>query len=235
MPPVDHAIFRKAVTAALDRELLVALVTKGYEQSATTFTPPVLLGLTDSKAGLGIKFDPEQACNWLAEAVKLTGGIAPVKELVLAHDSSEPDIRIAQSVKIFLKHHLNLDVKLQKKSKKVDAGFIHQNTSPHLYQVQWTGAYPEAYNWIGDALSVFTKGWDNPDFTRIMESAAKELDSDKRNTLYKQAERLLVNEQCIVAPLYYDTAHWLVKPRLKKWRYSPIGGQQVLDWYFGEQ
>ena len=66
--PLDQPLVRKAIAAALDKQLLFEKVLRLMGNTASTFTSPPSFGHVDAEAKIGIPFDPQQARKWLAEA-----------------------------------------------------------------------------------------------------------------------------------------------------------------------
>jgi oligopeptide transport system substrate-binding protein len=67
-----------------------------------------------------------------------------------------------------------------------------------------------------------------------MENAREEENPNVRKELYKRAEQILCEEECAVVPIYYETYHYLVKPRVKGWYNMAIGGQHIRNWKLEE-
>ncbi|KPA15851.1 ABC transporter substrate-binding protein, partial [Candidatus Magnetomorum sp. HK-1] len=53
---------------------------------------------------------------------------------------------------------------------------------------------------------------------------------DLRKEYYAKAEKILVQDEAYIFPLFYDNAQILVNPRLVNWYFMPLGGQQIKNW-----
>lgn len=241
-PPMDNPLVRKAIAAAIDRHLLVKLSTRGGEKEAITFTPPLILGdMTLANDLLGISFNPVQAKQWLADAGYPDGNGFP--ELTIMYPTITPTARstTAHPLKAFLEHYLHISVKLQPVSPEEYPKLRAQpDASHHLFYFRWQADYPDANSMLNNAVfhpsnSPNLIGWDDRQFATLLEDAAKITDPKQlrqRNDLYKKAEQMLCRDETVVIPLFYDVAPMLVKPRVKDFRYMPLGGQYLRDCLF---
>lgn len=231
-PPVDNPLVRKAISAAIDRELLIKLVAGGEQQAATTFTRPPIFGAVEPESGIGVSYDPEKAKKWLTEAGYPDGRGFP--GITLQFNESETHWKIAKAVQTLLKHHLNIDLKLEAleweayldaRSKKLEAEMIRFN---------WCADYPDANNWLNELFHPDKSDniieWDNEEFGMLMDMAQRETDPEDRKVLYARAEQILCEVFCAVVPIYFETAHYLVNPRVKGWYGMAMGGQHIRNW-----
>jgi len=232
-PPVNNVLVRKAITAVIDRELLVDVITKGGEQPASTFTHPAFLGIKDSMPYADTHFDPHKARDFMEKAGYPNGKNFP--KLLLCYDISDTHHVIARSFQIMLKHFLNIDVVLVPKEWGDFIDTIDQpdkNKVPHLFRFGWVADYLDANNFLNEALSHSRSfsGWNDDKFDSLLLQARQETDLKTRHNLYQQAERIITTDQVTVVPLYYESDHYLVKPRLKGFFPMPIGGQHIEKW-----
>jgi len=236
LPPVDNPLVRKAVSAAIDRQLLIDGVNEGNGRQATTCTPPPVFGSVRPEDGVGISFDPFQARKWLAEAGYPEGKNFP--EITVLVRKSEFHRKIAQGVQSLLHHHLNIRVRLQEEKEEEYNIITTQGEPPHMFRVKVSNEYPDADSSlkIFESSAPFYKtGWKNQEFDKVIYTARITSDPVKSAALYKRAEEILCREEAAVIPLYFEIYHSLVKPRVKGWNHMAIGGQQIYNWYFEEQ
>ncbi len=236
-PPTDNPLVRKAVSAAVDRQLLIDLITEGNEIPASTFTRPPTFGALDPKEGIGIRFDPNQAKRWLAEAGYPEGKGFP--GITLMYNASETHGKIAEAVKTCLKYYLNIDVRLEAKEWDDFFSSIDKPGGPNMFRYGWCGDYPDANGWLNDLFHPFRSSnhvkWENREFAELMDKARENSDPGTRKQYYRRAEQILTEEEAVVVPLYFEIAHCLVRPRVKGWYHMAMGGQHIRDWYFEER
>ena len=235
--PVDEPLVRKAISAAIDRGLLIAVVVKGGEEAAFTFTPKPMFGAVDPSEGVGIRFDPERARAWLAEAGYPGGEGFPT--LTLVHQATGPHAEIARGVQTLLEHHLNIRLETVVGDRAAYYERIAQPETPHLFQASWCADYPDANNWLYDTFHPGDAdrwlGWDDAEFADVVEEAQRVGDEGERRRLYRRAEQLLTEEVAAVVPLYFMNAPYLVKPRIEGWFHMEMGGQHIRRWRFRER
>ena len=232
-PPFDDARVRKAFSAAIHRKLLIDRIVRGDQQPATTLVPPRVFGAVPPAAGVGIAHDPQAARKWLAAAGYPGGrGFPPV---VLMYNTSEGHARIAQAIQQMWRKVLGVTVRVENQEWKVYLKTIRRADGPHIFRMAWCADYPDANNFL---MEVFhpTKSanhvhWKNAEFAALTEKAQGIQDGAERKRLYARAERILSEEQAVIAPIYFYTSVSLAKPYLKM-KVSPMGGNHIRDWYF---
>lgn len=231
-PPVDNPLVRKAISAAINRFLLVKFITKAGQTPANTLSPPSLLGIENNPQSGDNLFDPDQAKLWLKEAGYPEGKGFP--ELILLHDISDTHSLIANAIKVFLKHFLNIDLTI--KSMDWHSYLTRINDSdrlqvPHIIRFGWTTDYLDANNWLNDAFYYFQSlnSWSNEEYDRIVLEASKSTDLEKRRKLFVKAEKILI-ENAPLLPVFFESSQYFVKPRIEGWYHMPIGGQHICNW-----
>ncbi len=110
--------------------------------------------------------------------------------------------------------------------------------SANMFRMGWCADYPDAHNMLYDVFhptdSTNRIQWNNKKFAQLVESASKEPDSQQRLKLYFEAERILNKTSASIFPLFFETAQYLIKPRVKDWYPMPIGGQHIYRWSLEE-
>jgi oligopeptide transport system substrate-binding protein len=213
-PPFDDSRVRQAFAAALDKQSIVTFVTKSGIV-APTLTPPGSFGHVPMDSGIGLSFDPERAKALLAEAGYPGGeGLPPI---VLAFNASETHNRIAQAVQQMWQQTLGATVELQ----SVEGASYSQVAAEgafNVWRMGWGMDYPDANNIHGE-LFTSTVGAPaivrNADYDRLVAEAAIEQDPEKRRSMYAEAEKILVEDEAGVVPIYWVSDHLLIKPYLK--------------------
>ncbi len=199
-PPFDQALVRRALSAAIDRERLTRKITKAGEQTATSFTPS---GIPGYEPPDGVGFDPEQARRWLAEAGYPEGRGFP--RIHILYNKSELHEKIALEIQDMWKTTLGIQCELK-----------NQEWATYLDSLRKLDYDVARSSWIGDYLDPNTfldcfltgggnnrTGWSHPEYDALLSAAAHERDSVRRMEAFRNAEKLLVAEECPIAPLYY--------------------------------
>ncbi len=230
-PPFDKVLVRKAIAAAIDKQMLIDIVIKGAESPASTFTRPPVFGAVAPEEGIGILFNPTQAKAWLAEAGYPEGKDFP--KMTLTFNFSEVRKEVAIAVKTMLKHYLNIDLELQPTDFDRYMAALGDHTT-QIFRNGWCSDYPDANNWLYEVFHP-TKGynwiaWKNAEFAKQVELAQRVADPKERQRLYRRAEQILTQEEVAIVPLYFSNSQFLVKPWVKNWFNMAFGGQHIEDW-----
>jgi len=104
---------------------------------------------------------------------------------------------------------------------------------PNIYRLGWCADYPDENNWVNEVFNSKSDSnyaeYNNPEFDKIVEQAEKEQDPAMRADLYAQAEKLLVDTDAAITPIYYYTRVQMTKSYLQR-VVNPMGGDPVDQW-----
>ena len=232
-PPFDNVLVRKAFAAAVDKETLVTRITRGGEKATNTTAPPGVLGYVDPSSMIGIPYDPAQAARYLAEAGYPGGrGLPPIS---LGFNFSEFNANVAQAIQAMWKTNLGVEVTLN----GVEGGAYGTLVAAGEFSVSragWGMSYPDA-NYIHEGLyhSKTVSGtsrdyrWLSPAFDRLIDQAAVETSQARREELYLQAEKILVQDDVGLIPLFFQSDNRVTKPYLNR-ILVPLYTQEFWDW-----
>lgn len=213
-PPFDNVLVRKAFAAAVDKKTLVSAITKGGEVVLDTATPPGCFGYVEPSEGVGIPFDPKKAAAYLAEAGYPNGkGLPTVR---LGFGATEIHTNIAQAVQKMWKDALGVTVEL-KAHEGGGYGTAASGGEFSVYRWGWGMDYPDANNihaelFHSDVAS--ERSMHSAEYDQLIDAAAVEVDLDKRKELYKQAEKILVEDEVGIIPFYASAFNAVTKPYL---------------------
>lgn len=234
--PTDNPLVRRAIAAAIDKNLIIEKITKGSQIPAYTFTPPPVFGSVDPKDKVGIFFDPIQAKKWLSEAGFPEGKGFPTITYML--NESEEHQQIAQAVQAMLKFYLDINIEIKTEQWRTYLKSTTKPDAPHMFRFGWFADYPDANNWLMDVFhpskSLNRIRWNNKEYAEITEKAQISSNKVLRKKLYKRAEVILCEEEAAIIPIYYYTAQFLIKPWLKNFQHIPFQGAHIRRWYFSE-
>jgi oligopeptide transport system substrate-binding protein len=242
-PPFDDPLVRKAFAAAIDRQSLIDNVTKGEQIPAHTFVSPGNFGNAADDMSIGpwlVEDDYAtqlaQAQEWLAEAGYPEGeGL----EATLMHNTSEAHAQIAQAVQaMWAEAFPQASITIENQEWQVYLNTLLPDApldeKPNIYRLGWCADFPDAANWL---RGVFRSDADqnyammsNADFDAAVDEADTSTDPERRIELYNQAERILIDEETAIAPLYYYTYVRMYKPWLTNVVISPVTGDPIAEW-----
>ncbi len=218
--PFDNAKIRKAFAMSIDRKAIVDNVTLGGQLPAYGFVPPGIKGQneefrTEFKDDY-FKEDVTQAKQLLAEGLK-EEGLTALPAITLIYNSSEAHQKIALAIADMWKKNLGVDVQTENQEWSV---FLNNRQSGN-YQIAragWTADYNDPMTfmdmWVTNGGNNDAK-YSNPAYDKLITDAKSTQDNAKRMTDMSQAEKILVEDDMAIMPIYYYTSISLVKPNLK--------------------
>ncbi|MGA2489242.1 MAG: ABC transporter substrate-binding protein, partial [Anaerolineales bacterium] len=217
MPPFNDLRVRKAFACSVNRQKFFDLF--GLPMVRGGLVPP---GMPGYSPDIGLPYDVDLARSLMAEAGYPGGkGFPAVKGLA-------PRIVISRLAE--LKYQWGDALGVEISFEQVEPGELTDWKQEHskntLVLNGWQADYPDPDNFLrqSDALSQLHRlGWQDAAYDRLVEQAGRTPDRAKRMTMYRQADRLLVSEQVLVLPLFYNWESELVKPWVKKERLNLLG------------
>jgi ABC-type oligopeptide transport system substrate-binding subunit len=227
-PPLNNMVFRKALSLAINRDLLVAR-TLGYRGiPATGLIPP---GIADSKSGTdfrqtgGALLDPADGEKCL-EQLYTAGypnedGYPEIDILVV--DSVVP-LEMTKILAEMWEINLGLKVKIEAVSYDL---FLELASTGRFYTARqgWTGDYPDPMTFLNlfhsQAAENFCS-YKDPEYDYWLSVAQERMDTISRYRIYHLLEEKLISDLPII-PLYFNVKPYLVSRRLKGLTYSPQG------------
>ncbi|KID05076.2 oligopeptide ABC transporter substrate-binding protein OppA [Hafnia alvei] len=214
--PLNDARVRRALSYAIDRQIIAEKVLGTGEKPAYHLTPDVTAGFEPVPLAIQKMTQAErnkQAKAWLKEA-----GYGPNKplKLTLLYNTSENHQKIAIAVASMWKKSLGAQVKLTNQEWKtyIDS----RNTGKFdVVRASWVGDYNEASTFLTLLTSTHSGNiakFNSPGYDKLLKQASEETDAGKRNADYAQAEQILA-DQAPIAPIYQYTNGRLIKPWVK--------------------
>jgi oligopeptide transport system substrate-binding protein len=211
---------RKALSMALDRQLIVDKVTQGGETPAFSFIPNGLgngVGEFREQAGDSLYKDNDvEEAKKLLEEGKAELGLSSLPKVTLLFYTSDLSNQLTQAMQEMWKKNFGLEVELKTMERKV---FV-QNVQNGDYElaIYSTGAdYNDAQNLLGQ----FTTGdvynyskISNPAYDELVKKVDTELDLNKRAEYMQEAEKVLLEDMAI-APLYFNNKVYLQQENVK--------------------
>ncbi len=217
-PLAEDRALRKALSLAIDREILVERVLGSGELPAWRLVPPGLEGWPDElpeHASLGQPSRLEHARAMLAES----GFDAPGRTLELRFNSSLAHRRLAVAIAAMWKQNLGITTRLVNEEWKVFVTNRRQGRITEIVRGGWIADWAEAGNFLGNFYSASPLNYaffNDPHFDTLLERAAGR-HGGRRLELLWQAEQRLLDEHAII-PLYYYVSRHLVSPGVRGWQ-----------------
>jgi oligopeptide transport system substrate-binding protein len=231
-PPFDDPNVRRAFSWAIDRTLIVENVTKGGQLPARWFTRPGLTAAPNPEAGddfgAPVTAQVDMAKEFLAASA--FSNVEEMPEITLMVNQVEGHVRIAEAIQQMWEENLGVTVNLVQQEWKVFLETMDEDT-PQVFRLGWCQDYPDASNFARDVFRSDSGNnhthWVNEEYDRIVDEAAFESDPQKRHELYVQAEKILVDEDAAIIPIYWYTNVEVSKPYVT--RTFGAGGQEAFE------
>lgn len=210
-PPFNNVKVRHAIVSAIDRKQITDLLAAGMEP-LPGWIPPGMFG---HEPDVGTKFDPEKAAQLLDEAGYKDRSKFP--KFTIGFNTDENHQRVAENVQAQLKKNLGLQAEIANEEWKVYLS--HMIADAHnLFRIGWIADYPDPETFFAimtsDSENNHT-GWKNKEYDKLIEMGSSELNPEKRRDVYRKAQKILVEDEAAVFPIYVQVYNRLVSPRLK--------------------
>jgi oligopeptide transport system substrate-binding protein len=204
----DKPDLRKAISRAIDRDLISKQIFNNTVTPATGWVSPVVDGYKGGACGDSCAFDAAAA----KAAFDAAGGYQGT--LTMTYNADAPNKAWSEAVCNSIKNALGIEctavptVDFATFNKKLDG-----NELKGIFRSAWQMDYPSIENFL---VPIYAKGadsnyskYDNPEFAKLTSQAAAAKTADEANALYQQAEALL-GKDLPTAPLWYQktTSVW---------------------------
>jgi ABC-type transport system substrate-binding protein len=196
-PPFDNLLLRKALSHSVDRTPFCEKVMLGTRIPAFSMLPPDFPAYNAELKTIQ-DFNVEKARALLAEAGYPNGTDASGNQIVLQMFSNGRDVAL-EYVKDQWERYLNIAVNLQIVEGGVWSAMRSQHEMP-LYRGQYEYDFLDPANMLTRLWrSTSERGsprhaWKNQQFDDLVTEAGREINEQERMNLYKEAERILVED-----------------------------------------
>ncbi len=192
---------RQAISMAIDRTQINQLVFNGTRLPATGVTPPGVPGYNSKLSTIKTSADVEGAKKLLASWGK------PLPKITLRTNNPSANLQIAAIVTDNLKA-IGIEVELDARPSTTYFSDLATGNSHQFFRSGWVYDYAGYDNGMYPLFHTATVGQDNSAkftsalFDRYVNEARRTTDDAKQNSLYQQAEKVLL-DQAIVIPMIW--------------------------------
>jgi len=208
-PPFDDPRVRKALAMSIDKPAITSKITRAGETPADGFVPPGVEGYASPE---GLPYDPEKARELLAEAGYPGGEGFPL--VTYLYSEGELNEAIAVELQSMWNNELGININLARQEWKVYLNSM-SSLDYDIARSSWVGDYPDPNTFLDMFLTGGGNnrtGWSSEEYDRLIDSAAAELDPQQRFKILEEAEKLLVEEEAPIAPIYFYVGIQLYDP-----------------------
>ena len=214
-PPFkDNLKLRRALSMAIDRDIIVEKVTGIGEKPLYSWVPPGINGYEPVLPDYASWTQEER----LAEAKRLykEAGYSKANPLTteIRYNTSENHKKLSIAIAAMWKMALGVRVKLVNEEWKVFLENRKQKQVTQVFRAGWIGDYNDPFTFselLHSQHGINDSGYNNPEYDALLEQAAYESDQDKRISLLQQAEAVLLADQPVM-PIYSYVSKHLLKP-----------------------
>ncbi|WP_199618919.1 peptide ABC transporter substrate-binding protein [Paenibacillus alkalitolerans] len=218
--PFDNAKVRKALAMAVDRQLLIDKITLGEQQPAYGFVAAGIQGLNeefrkehDDKQYF--EYNVEEAKKLFEEGIQESGWTKG--PITITHNTGEGHKKIATALADMWKTAFGVEFKIEQQEWAV---FLQNRTNLNyqLARAGWGADYNDPMTFIDMFTSTSGNndiGFSNAEYDQLVKDAYATQDNAKRMELMAKAEKILIQDNMAILPLYYYTRIWMNKPYVK--------------------
>ena len=233
LTPTNDLNVRMALASAIDREALMTTLNTPWRETATSVIPPGLPGYQNG--AVGYAYNSTQAQTYLTAAGYPGGAGFPGIEL-WAYPGTEA---IIEAIADDWRTTLNISVTLV----YIDRGMYYNELrncrdtpgecSYNVYRAGWILDYADANNILNDLFHPDGGGqytyWDSAYYRQLMDLQIAEADPATRIGYLQEADRVLVEDDAVIVPIYFLDRPLLIKPNVS-YEYPSIGGPRLMAW-----
>ena len=237
-PPTDNVLVRKALASAIDRKTIIEnVLNTPWRTPLSCTTPPRILGYQEWGT-CGYTFNVEQAQAYLAEAGYPDGEGFPVLKVWFNRGNED----ILEAIAAMWTENLNIHVELRTNewavyldyldacnATKADLAACEFNT----YRMGWVMDYGDPQNQLQVVFAPSSPfqytGWENARFDELMDMAGTSFDITEREAYYKEADKILCEDEVAIIPIMGYERNTLVKEGVT-FEYPPFGQPSYKYW-----
>lgn len=240
-----NAKVRKAFSLAIHREDMAKTIYRGAFEPAYAWCPPtVMIGGEDFRKKSNndpikkLMEENPDARELLIKGLKELGEDPDPAKMEVTMLSSKNNARgkeIAEYFQQTLKKDLGVDIKVdymewavfQDRTDNLDYDFASQG---------WIGDYNDPmtfFEMFTSYCTVTPTGWLNEEYDELIKKASSTMDQEERFKCFKRAEEILLYEDCVIAPKYYEMTSTFGRKFIKN-MYTPLFGTQTFKYVYTE-
>ncbi len=237
-PPTDDVLVRQALASAIDRKTIIDnVLNTPWRTALSCTTPPRILGHQEWGT-CGYTFNPEQAQAYLAEAGYPDGEGFPTLRIWFNRGNED----ILEAVAAMWTENLNIHVELRTNEWAVYLDYLDQcNTTKadlaacefNAYRMGWVMDYGDPQNQLQVVFAPSSTfqytGWEDARFDELMDLAGTSFDIAEREAYYKEADKILCEDEVAIIPIMGYERNTLVKEGVT-FEYPPFGQPSYKHW-----
>jgi oligopeptide transport system substrate-binding protein len=231
-PFKDNPQLRRALSLAIDRDIITQQILGAGQQTAFGFVPPVA-NYTQQQM---VEAEWTQA-EREAEAKRLYAEAGysatnPLRTEIL-YNTQDDHRRIAVAIASMWKQALGVEAQIRNQEWKVFIDTRNQKRETQVYRHGWIGDYNDAFAFselLRSGSGNNDTGYSSAEYDRLVTAAQSELDLAARARLLEEAERVLLGDMPII-PLYFYVRQRLIQPWVRGFQPNILDHQYHKNYY----
>jgi oligopeptide transport system substrate-binding protein len=218
MPIFQNKNVLRAFQMSFDRQALVDKILNNGSLPATGYVPDGVAGPGDqtfreAQGPVMPEYDPEQAKELFQKGVEEVGENPTIE--YLCYDTS-----VDRDIATFLQQEWNnMGAKVSVNVQPFDRALDLQASGDFQLSFQgWIADYNDPMTFLDlfePGSSFNTSNYENERFGQLISGAREEADPARRMDMLMEAERILVEEDAAIAPVYFEGEAHLVRPSIQ--------------------
>ena len=212
-PALKNKKMRQAIVQAIDRNEIIQLLNTG-NKALKSWIPE---GLFAHNPNIGLKFNPKKSKELLKELNYTDPSLLP--KIKLYYNTNSDHKMIAENIQSQLKKNIGLQLELNNQEWKTYLQRL-KTKEVEVFRLGWVADYPDPDNFM-NLMAGFSDnnhtGWKDPQYDELILKAMTTTNSPLRKQLYDQAQKILVEEEAVVFPIFTSVSHILISPRIKNY------------------
>jgi oligopeptide transport system substrate-binding protein len=234
MPIFQNKNILRAFQMSFDTQALVNKILNNGSEAATGYIPIGMAGPGDetfreAQGPVTPEYDPEQAKELFQKGVEEVGENPTIE--YLSYDDS-----LSRDLATFLQQEWNkMGAKITVNVQPFDRALDLQSSGDfQLSQQGWIADYNDPMTFLDlfePGSPYNTSNYENERYGQLISDAREEPDEAARMKMLLEAERILVEEDAAIGPIYFEGESYLLRPSIKNWVNHKYGGGIDLKWW----
>ncbi len=225
--PFDDKRVRQAFNYAVNKEAIVQEITKSDALTATGALPP---GMPGYDADLqGYSYNPDKAKQLLAEAGYAGAAGFPVVQLWSIHQAETTKAELAAYQRYLADLGVRVEIHYAPDWPTYRA-MLQQGKLP-MFRLVRVADIPDPDNFLAPMLHSASPTnytfYRNPLVDQLLEQARREVDDVQRIVLYREVERIVMDDAPWITQNYFDVLEYLYQPYVQGVEVSFLGKRAV--------
>ncbi len=216
--PFDNLLVRQAFSLAVNQKEVTNLLAGG-QKPLYSWIPSPMFGYNSS---IGLKFNVKKARKLLDKAGFKDRSKFP--KISIAFNSNENHQRVAENIQAQIKKNLGVFLELKNEEWKVYLSRLKTDT-PHMFRLGWLSDYPDPDDYMSLMLSYSDNNhtaWKSKKYDKLVLQASRVQNKKQRLLLYNKAQKLLIEKNTPVLPIYSGVSHMLISPRISYYPFNSM-------------